>query len=154
MDGLVVGHVAHLTGHPCLRLLSRQTLRDVIQHMTAAAAGRDVHHVDAQILFAPHQILRIELPEVFAAVEVDERLAGVLRVAVAVLVALAEMGVRRIEVQAFLLVALGLAILLLAQFAAQALLFQVGQLGADAPCQGVIRVAVESLGSGWLRLGA
>ena len=112
--------------------------------MPAAATYRYVYHIYTQQLLAPLQMVDIQLLKVQTAVKVDYRLGP----AVAALVVLLEMSVRSIEVGANLQLAFLSLMLIFGQFTTQLLFQCVGQLGADVPSVGIIRVAVETFGCG------
>ena len=149
MHGRVVGHAAHLLRHPRLRLLARHALGNLEEHVAARAAHRAVHHVDAQRALTPLQALSIQLREVLAAVQVDHRFARIHGLAVASLVALCEVGMRRVEMAARLLHALQLPVVVSAQLAAAAQLQRISQLGTDAARALAVGRLIEALGRGF-----
>ena len=116
--------------------------------MPAAATYRYVYHIYTQLLLAPLQMVDIQLLKVQTAVKVDYRLARCHGPAVAAFVVLLEMSVRSIEVGADLQLAFLSLMLIFGQFTTQLLFQCVGQLGADVPSVGIIRVAVETFGCG------
>ena len=132
VHGLVVADAAqHLVGHPCLGFLPGHALGDFKQHVAAGAAYRTVHHVDAQLFLPALQPLPVELNKAVAAVQVHHGHARVLGLALAALIALQEVGMRRIEGRVALYLRLPGLVLVLVQLAPEQLFVQVGQCGTD-----------------------
>ena len=71
----VVGYATHFLTEPSLSLLTVHSFRYVEQDVSTCTTHRTVHHVDTQLTLATHQCLGIQLWEVLATVQVNNRLA-------------------------------------------------------------------------------
>ena len=116
MHRFVVLHVTHLMTHPCLSRLTVHPLGNVEQHMTPRATHRTVYHIDAQLALMPSQKPFVKLLEVRTAVQVNDRLARIHRLAFVALISLVEVRMRRVESVSLLYFSLLRLIVLLRQF--------------------------------------